>query len=83
MKPPYIHPIAIESLKKMLRGLLGEIMSDCRLVFDCTSTCDSIGIFSASRTALRYPARSPYARFTDPSASFASNFATGSFAGRK
>jgi hypothetical protein len=50
MNPPFIQPTATESLKKIVRGLRGSINGACRLVFEKTAICDSMGILSASRT---------------------------------
>ena len=53
MKPPDIQPTAIESLKKIVRGLRALMVLACRLVPENSATCDSIGMSSAASSPFR------------------------------
>ena len=53
MKPPRGHATTTLSLKKIVRGLLGLMTGDCRLVFENTASCVSASMSSARSSARR------------------------------
>jgi hypothetical protein len=53
MSPPAIQPTAVESLKKIVRGLRALMMRACRLVPEKSATCESIEMSSAASRLLK------------------------------